>query len=140
VYDSLGEALLVKGDTINAIEYYKKSYRLNRNNTNAITVLNGIGVDTIDLTEVIEVSIEILESYVGKYELRPNFVFSITREERQLFIQATGQSVSGIFASSEERFYSKVVSAQITFNKDEDGKVISLTLHQNGDHLAKRLE
>lgn len=140
VYDSLGEALLVKGDTINAIEYYKKSYRLNRNNTNAITVLNGIGVDTSDLTEVVEVSIEILESYVGKYELRPNFVFSITREESQLFIQATGQSVSGIFASSEERFYSKVVSAQITFNKDEEGKVISLTLHQNGDHLAKRLD
>ncbi len=140
VYDSLGEALLVKGDSINAIENYKKSYRLNRNNINAITVLNGIGVDTNDLTADIVVPVEILESYVGKYELNPNFVFSITREKSQLFIQATGQSVSGIFASSQERFYSKVVSAQITFNKDENGKVTSLTLHQNGDHLAKRLE
>ena len=60
--------------------------------------------------------------------------------DAQLFILPSGQSKSEVFASSEKRFYSKIVNAQITFNKDEDGKVISLTLHQNGDHLAKRVE
>ena len=140
VYDSLGEALLANGDTINAVNNYRKSYTLNRNNKNAITVLKGIGVDTSDLTVPIVVPIEILESYVGKYESQPNFVFDISMQDSQLFIQATGQGISKIFASTQERFYSKIVNAQITFNKDEKGNVISLILHQNGDHLAKRIK
>jgi hypothetical protein len=32
------------------------------------------------------------------------------------------------------------VDAQITFNMDDQGNVVSLTLHQNGDHEAKKID
>lgn len=43
VYDSYGEALLAKGDTTAAVMNYKKSLQLNPGNTNAETVLKGLG-------------------------------------------------------------------------------------------------
>lgn len=39
VYDSFGELLLVKGDTINAIENYEKSLKLNPDNENAKNII-----------------------------------------------------------------------------------------------------
>lgn len=140
VYDSLGEAQLVEGDSTNAIANYKRSYKLNRNNTNAIDVLNNIGVDTSQLTKDVKVSSSTLKSYEGVYALSPNMSFNITFSDGQLYIQPTGQNRSPIYPSSKTRFYSKLVDAQITFNKDDNGKIVSLTLHQNGDHQAKRLE
>ncbi|WP_282042512.1 serine hydrolase [Winogradskyella flava] len=138
-YDSLGEAQLAIGDTIQAIKNYKKSYALDKSNNNAIDVLNRIGVETTNMTETIKVPITVLDGYVGNYELQPNFILSITREENRLFAQATGQGKIEVFAMSESKFYSKVMDAQITFHKDENDKVSSLTLHQNGDHEAPKI-
>ena len=140
VYDSLGEAQMFKGDSTNAIANYKRSYKLNRNNTNAIDVLNNIGVDTSQLTIDVKVSSSTLKSYEGVYALSPNMSFNITLSDGQLYVQPTGQNRSPIYPSSKTRFYSKLVDAQITFNKDDSGKIVSLTLHQNGDHLAIRIE
>lgn len=140
VYDSLGEAQLMQGDSINAIKNYKKSYKLSRSNTNAIEILKSIGVDTSKLTDAVKISEDVLKSYVGKYQLTPNLVLDISLKDGQLYIHPTGQQISPIFPSSKTRFYSKVVDAQATFNKDDNGKVISLTLHQNGDHLAPKID
>ena len=55
--------------------------------------------------------------------------------------QATNQSKIEIFASSETRFFLKVVNAQINFNLDESGKVKSLTLYQGGGQVVgERIE
>jgi serine-type D-Ala-D-Ala carboxypeptidase/endopeptidase len=87
----------------------------------------------------IRVSAETLETYVGKYALAPTFVMTVTREGEQLFLQATGQPRFPIFAETETRFFLKVVDAQVTFVRDESGKVVELILHQNGqDQRAKR--
>ena len=83
---------------------------------------------------------EQLEAFVGKYELNADFILHIIRESDQLYIHPTGQSKSQLFASSESKFYSKIVNAQITFNKDDSGKVVSLTLHQWGDHEAPKID
>jgi CubicO group peptidase (beta-lactamase class C family) len=45
VFDSMGEVLLIAGDTINAIENYKKSIKLNPNNTRAIWLLMELNVE-----------------------------------------------------------------------------------------------
>ena len=139
-YDSLGEVQLALGDTLQAINNYKKSYKLDPNNTNAIDVLKRIGVDTESLTKPLEVDTEILDLYVGQYELQPNFILTVSREEQRLFVQATGQGKVEVFPMSETKFYSKIVDAQITFRKGEDGMVDRLTLHQNGDHNANKLK
>jgi len=140
VYDSLGEALLIKGDSASAIANYQRSYTLNRNNSNAIEILNRIGTDTSKLTADVVVADSTLKDYVGVYVLDPNMTLDISFNGGQLYIHPTGQNKSPIYPSTKTRFYSKVVNAQLTFNKDENGKVASLTLHQNGDHLAVRDE
>lgn len=75
---------------------------------------------------------KILESYVGVYELMPNFALDVTQQDGQLFIQATGQSRFPAFAESETKFFLKVVPAQIEFFKNEKGEIHKLVLYQNG--------
>jgi tetratricopeptide (TPR) repeat protein len=45
VYDSLGEAHMVRGDRDRAIELYRRSLELNPENGNAATMLERLGVD-----------------------------------------------------------------------------------------------
>lgn len=139
-YDSLGEAYIKQGDNEKAIVNYKKSVELNPNNTTGIDMLKTLGEDVSSLEKHLIISEDILKLYDGKYELIPNFILEISHVGNQLFLQATGQPKSEIFASTETEFYSKIVNAQITFNKDDIGKIVSLTLHQGGDHLAKKIE
>jgi len=83
----------------------------------------------------------ILERYVGRYQLVPNFILTITREGDHLYAQASGQSKNEIFAESEQEFFLKVVDAQITFQTDGSGKSPQLVLHQAGrDMPAKHIE
>ncbi len=140
VYDSYGEALLAGGDTLQSVNNYKKSIELNGNNTSALELLKGLNVNTDSLVKNLIVPEELLQQYVGKYQLTQDLILSIIREDKRLFIHPTGQSKSEVFASSQNRFYSKIVDAQITFNKDENGKIKSLTLHQNGNQEAKKFE
>jgi tetratricopeptide (TPR) repeat protein len=139
-YDSLGEGYMKQGNNEKAIVNYKKSVELNPNNTNGIEILKTLGEDVSSFEKDLIISEDILKLYDGKYELTPNFILEISHAENQLFLQATGQPKSEIFASAETEFYSKIVNAQITFNKDDTGKIVSLTLHQGGDHLAKKIE
>jgi hypothetical protein len=82
-----------------------------------------------------------LESLVGRYELRPNFVFTVTVLGDRLFGRATGQSRIEFLPESEYNFYAaRVLETEITFCKDPTGNVTHLVLHQNGHHEAKRLK
>jgi CubicO group peptidase (beta-lactamase class C family) len=83
------------------------------------------------LREESSVAPEVLESYVGEYQLAPTFSITVTREGNAIFLQATGQSKFPVYAESETEFFLKAVDAQITFVK-EDGRVTKLVLHQNG--------
>lgn len=77
---------------------------------------------------------EALEGFVGRYELAPGFVLTVTREGSQLLVQATGQPKLPVYAQGPKEFFYKVVDAQITFTD------AGLVLHQNGRDLpGKRL-
>ena len=89
-------------------------------------------MDTESLTKEVAVEDDILESYVGKYELAPGFVLTISKYNSQLKAQATGQSDQPIFPKSKNVFYYKVVEAQLTFNLNDDGIIESVTLFQGG--------
>jgi hypothetical protein len=83
---------------------------------------------------------KVFDRYVGRYELTPGFVLTVTRAGNQLFVQATGQGKAEVFPTSERDYFYKVVDAQITFEVDSQGKITGLTLHQAGDHHAKKIE
>jgi CubicO group peptidase (beta-lactamase class C family) len=82
-----------------------------------------------------------LDNYVGRYQLAPAVIFTITRENNHLFEQLTGQPKFEIFAESEKDFFLKVVDAQISFEAERTGKATALVLHQNGAvQRARRIE
>jgi len=134
-YDSYGEASMKLGKNEQAIENYKKSVELNPGNQNGIDMLKKLGVDTTNLIDEVVISNEILESYVGKYELSPGFILTITKDGSQMKAQATGQNMVDIFPKSDSVFYLKVVQARIEFNRTPEGNVESLTLFQGGQEM-----
>ena len=88
----------------------------------------------------ITVDPKIFDGYVGRYQLAPNFILTITREGDQLYAQVTNQPKLPIFPEGERDFFYKAVDAQITFETDANGRATSLTLHQNGANMpAKRI-
>jgi len=136
VYDSYGEALLVSGEKEKAIENYLKSVELNPGSKDGIRVLKKLGVNTEGLFKEIIVDENILQTYVGKYELSPEFIINVTKNGSQMIAQATGQAEFEIYPRSENVFYLKVVEAQITFNLNENGQVMSMTLLQGGQETT----
>ncbi len=81
---------------------------------------------------------KVYDAYVGQYELAPGNVMTIRRDGDKLRAQLTGQPNFEVFPESETSFFYKVVDAQITFVRDEKGKVTQLVLHQNGNKPARK--
>ena len=79
---------------------------------------------------------DVLQRYVGDYELAPTFHIVITREGNSLFGQPTGQDKVQLYAEKEDAFFLKVVEAQVVFTKDSSGNVTGMILKQNGTESA----
>lgn len=79
--------------------------------------------------EIISVSKQLLDTYVGEYRLASGTMFSLARENEKLFIQLAGQPKLELYPESETQFLLKVVDARIEFTQ-EAGKVTGLILHQ----------
>lgn len=78
---------------------------------------------------------------MGNYELVPGFVLTISKHGNQLKAQATGKAKHFIYPKSDSIFYFKVLPAEITFNKNEVGKIIGLTLVQEDEKvIGKRIK
>jgi predicted esterase len=90
--------------------------------------------------KVVKIKSKLLDAYVGEYALKPNFTLTITREGDQLFGQATGQPKVELHPDSETDFFIKEVDVEVSFVKDNKGKVDQMILHQGGDHPAKRIK
>ena len=68
-------------------------------------------------------------------------ILTITREGDRLWSQLTGQPKFELFPESTNRFFLKVVDAQLEFNWNAAGKIESVTLFQNGQSItASRIE
>ncbi|PRX88931.1 serine hydrolase [Paraburkholderia sp. BL25I1N1] len=79
-----------------------------------------------------------LQSYAGRFWLRPDFILTMTVDNGQLFTQGTGQPRIALYPEAEHRFFAKMIDAQITFEMDDQGMAEKLTLHQNGSDLVAR--
>jgi hypothetical protein len=86
-----------------------------------------------DVTEV-KVAEEVLDRYVGKYDYKGLGELTVRRDGNQLLAKMTGQPEFKLYASSETKFFWKVVNAQIDF-RIEDGKVTGGTHHQAGSKI-----
>ena len=77
---------------------------------------------------------------VGRYRLRPGWVFDVTSTADRLYIRLAEQPAFRVFSISEWHFFYKNVGAQVTFEPGEDGLAARLILHQNStDQIAERI-
>lgn len=134
-YDSLAEAYMSLNERELAERNFKKSLELNPNNTNATAMLKKLE------TGPVTVDTKVLDTYVGEYELGPNFILSVFREGDKLMTQATGQPKFEVVAESETTFAPRAFPAKLTFIKDADGKVTGVRLNQGGREInGKRIK
>jgi CubicO group peptidase (beta-lactamase class C family)/uncharacterized protein YneR len=81
-----------------------------------------------------------LEKYTGTYQHASGTKYYVSREGNKLFVQLSGQGVNRVFPKSENRFFYKVVKAEIEFTNEEAGEFQQLTLYQGGQQIpGKRI-
>ncbi|HEV2328625.1 MAG TPA: serine hydrolase [Verrucomicrobiae bacterium] len=95
---------------------------------------NGLDLDAPRTKDLLEAKVDpaAYDSVAGQYDYGGGAVMTVTHEGDHLFAQLTGQSKYEIFPESETNYFWKVVDAQVTFVKDNSGKVIKAIHHQNG--------
>jgi serine-type D-Ala-D-Ala carboxypeptidase/endopeptidase len=85
-------------------------------------------------------NIAALADYAGRYQFAPGAVLEIVVKQGQLYGQLNEQPSYPVYASDRDKFRYQVVDAQLAFERDDHGRVIAVTLHQNGlDQRASRL-
>jgi CubicO group peptidase (beta-lactamase class C family) len=95
---------------------------------------------------VAKIDPKVYADYVGQYqfEFSSDYVLTVRREEGRLVAevkQPTSQSSAEIYPESETRFFRKDVDVEVTFVKDETGRVTHLIFRQDGQDLrAKRVK
>lgn len=133
-FDLYAEAMLKMGDTLSAIEHYKRSIDIHPGNQNALKVLNALGVNTENLVKDYYVEDTLLQSYAGRYQLTPQYILTVSKEGRQMRIGVNGETTD-IFPAPNHVFYMKVAEAQIVFNLNASGLVESLSVFQDEDEI-----
>lgn len=86
--------------------------------------------------KVIAVAAATLEKYVGQYQLRPNFIITMSLDNGKLMMQPNGPQKVEMFATSEVDFFLKAGNAQFTFIKDAQGRVNGLIFRLNGQETT----
>ncbi|MFT4611629.1 MAG: CubicO group peptidase (beta-lactamase class C family)/uncharacterized protein YneR [Glaciecola sp.] len=107
------------------------------------TKMTGTGIDKAPPAERegIKVEVDVLNQYIGSYELQPGFSIAINVKDGKLYGIATGQAEVELFGSEKDKFFLKVVAAEIHFTRTAEDKVESLTLLQGGQEmLGKKVE
>ena len=98
--------------------------------------------ESVVITEEAEFSDPLFDHYVGRYELEiaPGFILRFFRDDDRYMIQATGQPAFELQPVAANVFTQDEVGARFVFNVEDDGSVHELTLHQNGEHRAVRVD
>ncbi|MDP9631769.1 UNVERIFIED_ORG: DNA-binding transcriptional MerR regulator [Ensifer adhaerens] len=80
-------------------------------------------------------------SVVGDFQFEAGDVLSVTRREDGLMAQLTGQNALEIYPEADDLFFYRIVQAQLSFTRNEQGEVEGVVLHQGGyEQAAKRID
>jgi len=78
---------------------------------------------------------DVLQQYVGAYDINGKGKVLITVNKNQLYIESTAKSgipKTPLFAKSNDTFFLKDWDVELTFVKDENNKVVKVVSHENG--------
>ena len=89
----------------------------------------------------VTVNPKLFDGYVGVYRFSPTRVLTVTRQDNHLFAEMTGQPKFEIFPQSDREYFYRAFDAQLTFETDDAGRGIAVTLYYNGRNTrAQRIE
>lgn len=101
----------------------------------------GVRHSILKKRHIAKVNTQAFEAYIGEYEVAPNFIISISKEEGKLFGSTTGRSKVELLPESESMFFVKEYDAQIVFVKNLAGQVTHSIAHINGRSVeAKKIK
>jgi serine-type D-Ala-D-Ala carboxypeptidase/endopeptidase len=86
----------------------------------------------------VDVPAQVLATYVGTYELAPQFRIVVSFDGGVLRATPTGQGTVRLWAASATTFFLREIDAELTFDVAADGTVTGLVLHQNGRQMPGR--
>ena len=79
---------------------------------------------------------EVLDKYVGRYQLPDGSTGEIKQENNQLFLYVPGNEKQPLFAASEREFYSNAQFMNINFKYDGNNKVTGAEVELFGGSLT----
>jgi len=85
---------------------------------------------------------EALKKYAGRYELEvgliPVSTLDVTLADGELWVKTTGAKRRRLFHKSKTTFADEVGGAPMTFNRDDEGNVVSLSFTYEGEPFNAR--
>jgi D-alanyl-D-alanine-carboxypeptidase/D-alanyl-D-alanine-endopeptidase len=107
--------------------------------SNSASRIEDIGFHLLDqraeLTEErpeIDLPAEVLERYVGVYQLGPHATVTVTRTGSGLMAEATGLGIAPIYPATETEFFVKVIPVEVTFQLGHRGAATGLVMRFAG--------
>ncbi len=85
--------------------------------------------------KIVKVDAEILNQYVGTYKLDIGMELKIALEGKQLTITPSGEESKVLAAYSDTEFSPEDLDAVLTFQKDDQDKVVGIQLEMDGQKL-----
>jgi len=88
---------------------------------------------------------EVLKKYAGRYELEvgliPVSTLDVTLAGGELWVKPTASKRRRLFHKSKTTFTDEVEGTPVTFNRDDEGRVVGLTFTYEGEpYTARRVE
>ena len=80
----------------------------------------------------VKVPEKVLQTYVGEYELRADWILTVTLKDGSLWGQPTNQNPQKLVADSETKFHLETLPVTLEFKKDDKGAVTSVYMIQEG--------
>ena len=97
--------------------------------------------DADDAPEGLAIDEKLRRRLVGRYQLTPDFIFTVKDDEGRLLVTITNQPTNEVFPDSPTRWSYRGIDAAIEFKLPKTGRSRSLVLHQNGaSQTARRIE
>jgi CubicO group peptidase (beta-lactamase class C family) len=84
----------------------------------------------------ITVAAEILNQYIGVYELSPELIITVSVENGKLMGKPGGQEQLELRPEKEDAFFVSEVEAEVRFTRNEKKEVTAMTLVQHGKEMT----
>jgi putative CocE/NonD family hydrolase len=96
------------------------------------------GADMSQKPAEVKIDPKVFDDYAGQYVFpeNPDLVLSFFREGANYFLQASSQGRIQIYPANPSKFFTKILDAEASFVRDQQGKVIAV-LWRQGDRTSR---